>query len=114
MGKASQRKGRKGEKELAELLQAYGYDMRVGTALNFGTEADVSGLPGIHIEAKRTEKFRLSDAMTQAVSDSERFHDGIPAVFHRSNRRPWTVTLLLKDFMNIYEGWKENEEKDIG
>lgn len=114
MGKSSQRKGRSGERELAELLQAYGYDVQVGTALNFGSEADVSGLPGIHIEVKRTEKFRLSDAMSQSVYDSERFHDGIPTVIFRSNRRPWTVTLLLKDFMNIYGGWKENEEKNIG
>jgi hypothetical protein len=40
--------------------------------------------------------------MDQAISDSQKFHDGFPAVFHRRNQKPWKVTLLLDDFMAIY------------
>lgn len=64
-------------------------------------EADVTGIPGIHIECKRVEKLNLEAAMEQAVRDarsSER-----PAVFHRKNRKPWLTTMLSEDFIAIYK-----------
>ena len=50
MGKPSQRKGRAGELELARILQGHGYGVRPGRARSYGAEADVSGLPGVHVE----------------------------------------------------------------
>lgn len=55
-GKKSQRKGAAGERELAAILQEYGYDCTRGGLLSFGEVPDLSGLPGIHIEVKRVEK----------------------------------------------------------
>lgn len=101
MGKSSQRKGAAGERELAALLREYGFDMKRGGFV-FGEVPDLTGLPGIHIEVKRVEKLNLDSAMDQAISDSKKFHDGFPAVFHRRNQKPWKVTLLLDDFMAIY------------
>ena len=49
MGKPSQRKGRAGELELARILRGRGYDVRPGRARSYGAEADVSGLPGVHV-----------------------------------------------------------------
>ena len=66
-------------------------------------ESDLFGLPGIHIEVKRVERLNLTDAMTQAVRDSEVFHDGAPTVFHRRNRSPWLVTMRLVDWMELYQ-----------
>ena len=40
--------------------------------------------------------------MAQALRDSKRFRDGIPAVFHRRSREPWCVTMRLSDFMTLY------------
>ena len=102
-GKRSQRKGRGGEKELSEVLNAYGYSTSPGGALNFGKEPDVSGLPNIHIECKRSERLNLTDAMRQAVTDAKRFGDGVPTVFHRKNRQPWYVTMRLQDWIELYE-----------
>lgn len=45
MGRASQKKGATGERELAAILQEYGYDCTRGGSLTFGSVADVTGLP---------------------------------------------------------------------
>ena len=104
MGKSQQRKGRRGEEELAEVLREYGYDIQRGGSMTFGEVPDLIGLPGVHIECKRVEKLNIDTAMQQAITDAERFNDGVPIVFHRKNRRPWLVTLRLSDFMSIFKG----------
>lgn len=101
MGNASQRKGRRGEIDLASILNANGYDCRPGAALNYGTEPDIVGLPGIHAEVKRVEALNVSKAMKQAVRDSEKFQDGAPVLFHRRNGEGWLVTMRLEDWLNI-------------
>lgn len=103
MGSKSQRKGRAGEIELAAILREHGYDVQPGAALNYGTEPDLRGLPGIHIECKRCEAIRLNEWLQQAIRDSEKFRDGLPAVFHRRNRQPWLVTMRLSDWLKLYE-----------
>lgn len=103
MGRSSQVKGKAGEQELARLLRQHGYEIERGGALSFGERPDLMGLPGVHIECKRVERLNLDTAMGQAIRDSARFGDGAPAVFHRRNRQPWMVTMLLEDWMGLYE-----------
>lgn len=102
MGGKSQRKGADGERELASILQQHGYECDRGGSLTFGEVPDVTGLPGIHIEVKRLERLNVGEAMDQAIRDSERMKDGIPALFHRKNRKPWLVTMRLTDWLQIY------------
>lgn len=104
VGKSSQRKGADGERELAAVLQAHGHDVIRGGSLSFGDVPDLLGLPGIHIEVKRVERLNLRAAMEQAERDAGRFRDGVPAVFHRSNRQPWLVTMRLEDWLKLYRG----------
>lgn len=101
----SRNKGAAGERELAGRLREYGYRCRRGQQYSGANgDADVVGLPGVHIECKRVEKLNLYEAMTQAVRDAK---DGeTPAVFHRKNNKEWLVTLKLDDFMNLYGGRK--------
>ena len=106
MGLKSQRKGKAGELEIVSLLRKYGYNVRRGKSLSYGEEPDVSGLPGIHVEVKRRERLDLSKAMDQSVRDSRRFHDGFPAVFHRKNGEEWQVTMLLSDWITLYQNWR--------
>lgn len=101
-GKRSQSKGAAGERELAALLRDYGYDIERGGSLSFGEVPDLVGLPGVHIEVKRVERLNVGEAMQQAIRDSDRFHDGAPALFHRRNRQPWLVTMRLDDWMKLY------------
>lgn len=110
MAANSQRKGRRGEIELANILRSFGYDVLPAQALNYGKIPDLIGLPGVHIECKRGERLNISDAMSQAIRDAKKFNDGIPAVFHRKNRESWQVTMKLDDFMKIYK--KANGEKN--
>ena len=98
----SSRKGADGERELAAILEAEGFQMERGGTESFGTAPDLSGLPGIHIEVKRVEKLNIFVAMAQAIRDAARFRDGYPAVFHRRNRKPWLVTMLLSDWLRMY------------
>ena len=104
MSKSQQRKGADGERELAEVLRGYGYDVTRGGSMSFGEIPDLVGLPGVHIECKRVERLNLWKAMQQAAADADRFKDGMPIVFHRMNRRPWLVTMRLDDFMKLYGG----------
>lgn len=104
MSNRSQRKGADGERELASELRKYGYEIRRGGSLSFGTVPDLVGLPGVHIECKRVEKLNVPAAMQQSIADSERFNDGVPALFHRRNRQQWLVTMRLTDWMRLYNG----------
>lgn len=107
MSRSAQRKGAGGERELVLLLRDHGYDVQRGGSLTFGEVPDIIGLPGIHIETKRVERLNVPEAMRQAIRDSERFRDGAPALFHRRNREPWLVTMLLEDWIDLYEAAKK-------
>jgi Holliday junction resolvase len=106
----SREKGAKGERELSKKLREYGYDSRRGQQYcGANGDADVIGLPGIHIECKRVERLNLYDAMSQSKSDAKT--DEIPAVFHRRNKEKWLVTMELDDFMKIYPEWEAGKEE---
>ncbi|MBE5867956.1 MAG: hypothetical protein E7293_03230 [Lachnospiraceae bacterium] len=99
--KNSRAKGAAGERELARKLKEYGYECRRGQQYSGANgDADVVGLPGIHIECKRVERLNLYDAMSQALRDAK--EGETPAVFHRKNNCEWLVTLRMDDFMKIY------------
>lgn len=97
----SRAKGKRGELEIAHLLREYGYDARRGVQYcGANGDADVTGLPGIHIEVKRTEKLNIEKAMEQSSRDAR---DGeVPVVMHRKDRHPWLVTMAMGDFMEMY------------
>ena len=103
MGKSSQRKGRAAEMELVKILRDNGFNVRPGEAVSYGTEPDIVGLPGIHVEVKRHEALRIGEWTQQAEADAEKFHDGLPVVFFRRSREPWRVTMSFADFMRIYQ-----------
>lgn len=96
-------KGKRGERELAGILRDYGYDCRRGQQFcGANGDADVVGLPGIHIESKRTERLNLYDALAQATRDARKGE--IPVIFHRRNNCEWVCILSLDDFMRLYAG----------
>lgn len=96
----SRAKGASGERELAGVLRGYGYTARRGQQYcGANGDADVVGIPGIHIECKRVERLNIEEAMAQSVRDAET--NEMPVVIHRKNRKPWLVTLSLEDFIRI-------------
>ena len=105
----SRNKGKRGELELANLLKSYGYDARRGVQYSgINGDADVVGLPGIHIECKRVEKLNIETAMDQSIRDAR--YGEVPTVMHRKNGKQWLVTMTLVDWIAMYEAWRKEDE----
>lgn len=102
----SKRKGKVGELELVRKLKEYGYDCRRSVQYcGANGDADVIGLPNIHIECKRVERLNLYDALTQAKSDAQ--EGEMPVIMHRKNNCEWVVIQPLEDWIELYkEGMK--------
>ena len=103
------RKGKMGENELAHVLKVYGYDCRRGQQYcGANGDADVVGLPGIHIECKRNERLNVYDAMSQSIHDAK---DGeSPTVMWRKNNCEWLVTMRLSDWIILYSEYGAGSE----
>lgn len=102
----SRAKGAEGERELAGHLRNYGY-AGAGRGQQYSGangDADVVGLPNVHIECKRVERLNIQDAYDQSKRDA-RPHE-IPVVMHRKNHCNWLVTLSLDDFIRMYGDWE--------
>ena len=109
-GKSQQRKGRGGELELVRILRGRGFpEVRPGRPVSYGTEPDVVGLPGVHIEVKRVERLNVPEAMNQAIRDSEKFNDGWPVLFHRRSRSQWLCTMRLSDWITLFSHYERAE-----
>lgn len=131
----SRAKGARGERALANYLKERGYEARRGQQYSGANgDADVVGLPHVHIECKWVEKVTpsmMADYMKQSMNDAN--HGEIPVVIHKQNRRGWKVTmnagdlvqmvskdtriwgstikvtLDLDDFLTIYEEWANDK-----
>lgn len=112
MGKKinSKRKGKEGELEVAHIFQDYGYDARRSQQFaGINGDADVVGVPYLHLEVKRTQALHLDKAMEQSISDAK--EGEIPIVVHRKDRQPWRVTLGLDDFMELFQAYEREKNK---
>ena len=95
-------KGKRGERELAKELNAiFGTDCRRGQQYHGLEGEDVVGLPGVHVECKRTERLSVYEAMEQAVDDAQ--GDDVPLVCHRRNKRQWLAIVQLVDIPRLIE-----------
>jgi Holliday junction resolvase len=121
----SRDKGARGERELAELLRQHGFDARRGQQFSGANgDADVEGMPGIHIECKRVEKQDVNSWLEQSERDAyadslKRGYNVIPVVFHRQNFNPrkpvkgkWKVTLYAEDFIELVKRGLKNGKKN--
>lgn len=100
----SRDKGARFERALAKSLREWGFEARRGQQYSGANgDADVIGLPGIHIEAKNVERLNLRDAMDQAKRDARK--DEFPAVFHKKNNCEVLVTMQFDTWMQLYREW---------
>jgi len=101
----SKSKGARFERTLASMLKDYGYDCRRGQQYcGANGDADVVGLPYIHIEAKHQERMQLYDWMAQAVRDAR--EGELPAVFHKKNNADVLVTMRFDDWIKLYREYE--------
>lgn len=104
-GKRSRNKGKRRELELVHILNDNGFDVRRGYV--FQNEPDLVGLEGFHVEIKGVEALNVRKALKQSIEDAEKRKDGIPIVAWKKSKEPWTVTLLLDDFLDLIRKGKE-------
>lgn len=103
----SRQKGKRGELELAKILREFGYEARRGQQYSGANgDADVMGLPGIHIESKRVENLNIYAAIEQSKADAG--ESKTPVVMHRKNGKGWLVTMELEDWILLYSGFMES------
>ena len=99
----SREKGKRGERAVAALFREYGFDAHRGQQYHGGPDSpDVVGVPGLHIEVKRTERLNLYDALAQAKRDAG---EDLPVVIHRKNDSEWVVIMSFTDWMKLYREW---------
>ena len=76
--------------------------------------ADCVGLPGVHIEVKRTNRLALYDALAQAKRDAP--PGKLPIVAHRRDRCGWVVIMGAQEWFELYKAWeasrREQKEDD--
>lgn len=109
---AQKRKGDNFERELAAYLQdelnvpAFRAPLSGGGKVGMYGGADVLGVPGLFIEAKRVEKLNFMDAMRQAETNKIKTKcPDVPVVINRRNRMTTgesLVLLRLDDFLIFY------------
>lgn len=112
MGRMSREKGKRGEREFAALCSQNGYEARRTAQFcgKTGEAADVVGLPGVHIEVKRTERFDLYGALSQAKRDAK--SGALPIVAHRRNDHRWVICMDADDWFTLYREWEAGNEPD--
>ena len=108
MGAMSRNKGKVGEREWARYCTNQGYACHRTAQCrgDTGQAADVEGLPGIHIEVKRTERFDLYGALEQSQHDAAVGDQGIPIVAHRRNDHEWVVVMTAEEWFQLYRAWE--------
>lgn len=100
----SRAKGKAGELELAkELERVLGVSARRGVQFHGGPDSPdiVLGIPGIHVECKRTESLPLYKSLDQSTRDAA--PNDVPLVVHRANKRPWVVIVKLDDLPKLVQ-----------
>ena len=101
----SRQKGARAERQLAKELRKFGYEARRGQQFSGANgDADVVGLPNVHIECKHVERLNIQDAMEQSKRDAREKEK--PCVMHKKNRTEWLVTMPLIDWIELYKEWE--------
>lgn len=110
MGKASRDKGKRGEREVANLLcDATGVAWKRGLQSRGGGQevpdvyTRVYPWDRLHIEVKRNERLNVWAAMDQARSDAR--EGAIPVVIARRNRGGWIVVMDLGPWLSVLLDW---------
>ena len=101
----SRQKGASYERHVAGLFKNEGYEARRGQQFcGLNGDADVVGVPGIHIECKAVERLNIYDALDQARRDARQGE--LPVVIHKKNYCRDLVTMSFEDWISIYKEWE--------
>lgn len=106
MGKTEYNKGANAEREVANILQSFGYPARRGQVFN--GEPDIV-CPGIklHFEVKRHEKIAMPAWIRQAKEAAKK-RGLTPAIVFKQSRQEWFIALPLTTYLKDHGGIKND------
>lgn len=98
MGKASRTKGVAGEREVAALYTAAGFDVR---GLEGGGDHFVACGDGlvVHSETKWQEKIKIQEWWAQTVAEAPK--GSLPVLAFRRSREEWKAVVRLEDLIAL-------------
>ena len=107
MGKASRDKGKRGEREIAALFRAHGFNARRGQQYKGGPDSPdvVHDIPGLYVEVKFREQVSVFSALEQASRDAG--YEDTPVVFMRKLRKSWIVVMDADDFLDLMQRFED-------
>ena len=99
----SKQKGKNGELEFVKKCKEYGFKnaRRSQQYAGINHDADVVGLPDLHIEVKRVERLNVDAAIEQAQRDKK--EEELAIVAHRKNNKEWLITMTVDEWFEIYK-----------
>jgi len=115
MGRFSREKGKRGEREAAELLTQWGLEARravqyAGSPEGGASDLVVAGLPQLRIEVKRTETSLIHPWLAQLKLDSVGA-DAVNVIMHKRNGGEWigimpasSLEILLRAYQCMVRG----------
>ena len=109
----SRNKGAAYERHVSSLFRTYNYNARRGQQFSgLNGDADVVGVPYIHIECKAHENGhgKLYDWMAQAKRDARQGE--LPVVIHKKNYCNDLVTMEFNDWIRLYTEWEAGHNVD--
>ena len=103
MGKPSRDKGKRAEREVAEILRALDFPAaRRGRQYSGSPESpDVVGIDGAHLEIKHRQAGNVAKWLDECAEDAG--PELLPLLIHRSDRSVFKLTLYLGDVWRLYE-----------
>lgn len=113
MGRRSKQKGKRGEREVANILKRYGYEARRTAQYcgSTGDASDVIGLEGYHIEVKNVERLNLWKAIEQSRHDAmEAGKKEVPVVVFKKSRTSWQICIEFEEFLKILQNHQNNAQ----
>ena len=110
MGKLSRDKGKRGEREVVELLKSHDFEARRGQQFRGGSDSPdvIHNIPGVFIEVKRTETMSLYPVLEKAKEEAG---GAVPVIFHRRSDKPWVVVLEAEAFLDMAEDIRDLTRK---
>ena len=100
MSRSERDKGANGEREVAAVFRAHGFDCdRVPNSGGLRLKGDLYGTLPVHVEVKRQERLQLWQWWEQAASEAV---DGVrPVLAFRRNRSEWLAVVRLDDLVGL-------------
>jgi Holliday junction resolvase len=93
-------KGATGEREVAAIFRAHGFDCdRVPNSGGLRLKGDLYGVLPVHVEVKRQERAQVWQWWEQAVSEAP---EGVrPVLAFRRSRSEWLAVVRLDDLVGL-------------